>query len=86
MRFLALLGLWLGEAVGQSEQDNSENYASVNYSFYGPTKWASSKRKIPYLDYLKPLPKTYKAFARATDKHGIVAHTKIGTDAYHLKQ
>ena len=86
VRFLALHGLRWSEAVALSEQDISDGYVSVNKSIYGSTKSASSNRKVPYIGYFKPLPKTYKALAKAVNKHGITVHSLRRTYAYLLKQ
>ena len=86
VRFLALHGLRWSEAVALTEQDISDGYVSVNKSIYGSTKSASSNRKVPYIGYFKPLPKTYKALAKAVNKHGITVHSLRRTYAYLLKQ
>jgi integrase len=86
VRFLALHGLRWSEAVALSEQDISDGYVSVNKSIYGSTKSASSNRKVPYIGYFKPIPKTYKALAKAVNKHGITVHSLRRTYAYLLKQ
>jgi integrase len=86
VRFLALHGLRWSEAVALTEDDIVDGYVTVNKSFYGNTKSASSNRKVPYIGYFKPLPKTYKALAQAVNKHGITVHSLRRTYAYLLKQ
>lgn len=86
VRFLALHGLRWSEAVVLTEKDIVDGYVSVNRSFYGNTKSASSNRRVPYIGFFKPLPKTYKALARAVNQHGITVHSLRRTYAYLLKQ
>lgn len=86
VRFLALHGLRWSEAVALTEKDIVDGYVTVNKSFYGNTKSASSNRKVPYIGFFKPLPKTYKALAKAVNKNGITVHSLRRTYAYLLKQ
>jgi integrase len=86
VRFLALHGLRWSEAVVLTEDDIVDGYVTINRSFYGNTKSASSNRKVPYIGFFKPLPKTYKAMAQAVNKHGITVHSLRRTYAYLLKQ
>lgn len=73
------------EAVFITENDIVDGYVIVNKSFYGNTKSASLNRKVPYIGFFKPLPKTYKALATAVNKHGITVHSLRRTYAYLLK-
>lgn len=86
VRFLALHGLRWSEAVVLTEKDISEGYVVVNKSVYGNTKSASSNRKVPYIGFFKPLPKTYKALAKCVAKNGVTVHSLRRTYAYLLKQ
>lgn len=86
VRFLALHGLRWSEAVALSENDIVDGYVTVNKSVYGNTKSASSNRKVPYIGFFKPLPKTYKALAKEVNKNGITVHSLRRTYAYLLKQ
>jgi integrase len=86
VRFLALHGLRWSEAVVITEKDIVDGYVTINKSVYGNTKSASSNRKVPYIGFFKPLPKTYKALAKAVNKHGITVHSLRRTYAYLLKQ
>jgi integrase len=86
VRFLALHGLRWSEAVALTEHDIVDGYVLVNKSFYGSTKSSSSNRKVPYIGYFKPLPKTYKALAKAVNRNGITVHSLRRTYAYLLKQ
>ena len=86
IRFLALHGLRWSEAVVLTEDDIQDGYVTVNKSAYGATKSRSSNRKIPYIGYFKPMPKTYKALNSAAKKFGVTVHSFRRTYAYLLKQ
>ena len=86
VRFLALHGLRWSEAVALTQEDIANDYVTVNKSIYGSTKSASSNRKVPYIGHFSVFPKTYKALAKAVNKHGITVHSLRRTYAYLLKQ
>lgn len=86
VRFLALHGLRWSEAVALTEEDIVDGYVVINKSIYGNTKSASSNRKVPYIGYFQPLPKTYKALAKSVNKNGVTIHSFRRTYAYLLKQ
>jgi integrase len=86
VRFLALHGLRWSEAVALTEEDIVDGYVVINKSIYGNTKSASSNRKVPYIGFFQPLPKTYKALANSVNKNGVTLHSFRRTYAYLLKQ
>ena len=86
IRFLALHGLRWSEAAVISESDIHEGYLWVSRSIYGPCKSKSSIRKVPYLGYFEPLPKSYKPLQKCVNAHGITVHSLRKTFAYLLKQ
>jgi integrase len=86
VRFLALHGLRWSEAVALTEEDIVDGYVVINKSIYGNTKSASSNRKVPYIGFFQPFPKTYKALAKSVNKNGVTIHSFRRTYAYLLKQ
>jgi integrase len=85
VRFVALHGLRWSEAVVLTDTDIRDGYVWVSKSVHGDVKSKSSNRKVPYLGFFEPLPKCYKAFRKAVNKHGIAAHSLRRTYAYLLK-
>ena len=85
VRFVALHGLRWSEAVVITENDIRDGFLYVSKSYYGDVKSKTSNRKIPYLGYFAPLPKSYKTFRKAVNKHGITVHSLRRTFAYLLK-
>ena len=85
VRFVALHGLRWSEAVVITENDIRDGYVWVNKSIYGDVKSKSSNRRIPYLGFFAPLPKSYKPFRKAVNQHGITVHSLRRTYAYLLK-
>jgi integrase len=85
VRFLALHGLRWSEAVVLTESDIHDGFVWIEKSVYGSCKSKSSRRKVPYLGYFEPLPKTYKALRSAVNKHGITVHSLRKSYAYLLK-
>lgn len=53
--------------------------------YMGKVKSKTSVRKVPYLGYWEPLPKTYKPMRLAANKHGVTVHSFRRTYAYLLK-
>ena len=85
IRFLALHGLRWSEAVVLTENDIREGNVLVNRSKFGDCKSKSSVRRIPYLGYFEPLPKTYKPMQICANSHGVTVHSFRRTYAYLLK-
>lgn len=85
IRFLALHGLRWSEAVALTEDDIRDGFVWVNKSIHGLCKSNSSNRKVPYLGYFNPFPKSYKALRKAANVHGINIHSLRSTYAYLLK-
>ena len=85
IRFLALHGLRWSEAVVITESDIREGNVLVNRSKFGDCKSKSSVRRIPYLGYFEPLPKTYKPMQVCANSHGVTVHSFRRTYAYLLK-
>jgi integrase len=85
VRFVALHGLRWSEAVVLTDTDIRDGYVWVSKSVHGDVKSKSSNRKVPYLGFFEPLPKCYKAFRKAVNKHGIAVHSLRRTYAYLLK-
>jgi len=85
IRFVALHGLRWSEAAVITDSDIRDGFVWVNKSYWGDVKSKSSNRKIPYLGFFKPLPKTYKSFRKAVNLHGVSVHSLRRTYAYLLK-
>ena len=85
VRFVALHGLRWSEAVVIKQEDIRDGFVYVSKSIYGDVKSKTSNRKIPYIGFFEPLPKCYKAFRKAVNKHGITVHSLRRTYAYLLK-
>ena len=85
IRFLALHGLRWSEAVVITNSDIRDGFVYVNRSKNGACKSLSGVRRIPYLGYFEPLPKSYKPLQKAVSKHGITVHSLRRTYAYLLK-
>jgi integrase len=86
IRFLALHGLRWSEAVVLTEEDIYEDYVHINRSFYGTTKSSAGNRKIPYVGFFKPFPKSYKTLLRHVAVQGVSIHSFRRTYAYLLKK
>jgi integrase len=52
---------------------------------YGPTKTQSGVRKVPYMGYFKPFPKSRHAIANILSQYGVDIHSLRKTYAYFLK-
>ena len=85
IRFLALHGLRWSEAVVLTTNDIREGNVLVNRSKFGDCKSKSSVRRIPYLGYFEPLPKSYKPMQICANSHGVTVHSFRRTYAYLLK-
>lgn len=85
IRFLALHGLRWSEAAAITEDDIHDGFVWVSRSVYGEVKSKTSVRKIPYLGFWEPLPKTYKPMRIAANKHGVTVHSFRRAYAYLLK-
>ena len=85
IKFLALHGLRLGEAVALKAEDIFDEKVHVNKSMYGPTKTESGVREVPYFGYFKQFPKTRVAIAKLLSEHGVTIHSLRKTYAYFLK-
>jgi integrase len=85
IRFLALHGLRWSEAAAIKEDDIHDGFVWVSKSVYGEVKSKTSVRKVPFLGYWEPLPKTYKPMRLAANKHGVTVHSFRRTYAYLLK-
>jgi integrase len=85
IRFLALHGLRWSEAAALSESDIRDEFVFVSRTVYGPCKSKTSLRKVPYLGWFKPLPKSYKPMQKCANKHGVTVHSFRRTYAYLLK-
>jgi integrase len=85
IRFLALHGLRWSEAAVISESDIRDGFVWISKSVYGEVKSKTSVRKVPYLGYWEPFPKTYKPMRLAANKHGVTVHSFRRTYAYLLK-
>jgi integrase len=68
-----------------TENDIREGNVLVNRSKFGDCKSKSSVRRIPYLGYFEPLPKTYKPMQICANSHGVTVHSFRRTYAYLLK-
>ena len=86
IRFLALHGLRWSEAMALNTDDIRDNFVYINKSIHGATKSATSNRKVPYLGYFKPLPKSRHALSRYLNKHDVNIHSLRKTYAYILKR
>ena len=58
LRFLSIQGFRWSEAVALTENDIVNRYVTVNKSFYGITKSASSNRTVRYIGFVTPHPRT----------------------------
>ena len=85
IRFLALHGLRWSEAVVITNLDIRDGFVYVNRSKNGACKSASGVRKIPYLGYFEPLPKSYKPLQKVVARQGVTVHSLRRTYAYLLK-
>lgn len=85
IRFLALHGLRWSEAAALTETDIRDEFVFVSKTVYGPCKSKTSIRKVPYLGWFKPLPKSYKPMQKCANKHGVTVHSFRRTYAYLLK-
>jgi integrase len=85
IRFLALHGLRWSEAVVISDEDIRDGNVLVSRSKFGDCKSKSSVRRIPYLGYFEPLPKSYKPMQLCANKYGVTVHSFRRTYAYLLK-
>jgi integrase len=86
IKFLALHGARWSEAVVLTESDIRDGFVTINKSIHGSTKTASGNRRVPYLGYFKPFPKSRHALNRYLDKHGVNIHSLRKTYAYILKR
>ena len=85
IRFLALHGLRWSEAAIIEESDIHDGYLWVSKTIYGPCKSRSSIRKVPYLGFFEPLPKSYKPMQKCANVHGVTVHSFRRSYAYLLK-
>ena len=85
IRFLALHGLRWSEAAAIKKDDIHDGFVWISKSVYGEVKSKTSVRKVPYLGFWEPLPKTYKPMRLAANKHGVTVHSFRRTYAYLLK-
>jgi integrase len=85
IRFLALHGLRWSEATALNSTDIKDGFVWVNKTKYGPCKSKTSVRKIPYLGFYKPFPKSYKPMQLTANKNGVTVHSFRRTYAYLLK-
>ena len=85
IKFLALHGLRWGEAVALTGADIQGDVVIVNKSMYGPTKTQSGVRRVPYMGYFKPFPKSRHAIANTLSEYGVDIHSLRKTYAYFLK-
>jgi len=85
VRFLALHGLRWSEAAALNVDDIHDGFVWVNRSIHGLCKSKTSVRRVPYLGYFKPFPKSYKPMQKAANKHGVNLHSLRKTYAYLLK-
>lgn len=85
IRFLALHGLRWSEAAALTNSDIRDEFVFVSRTVNGPCKSKTSVRKVPYLGWFKPLPKSYKPMQKCANKHGVTVHSFRRTYAYLLK-
>lgn len=85
VKFMALHGLRWSEAVVLQAKDIQNGFVLINKSCWGEVKSSTSKRKVPYLGFFKPLPRSYKTFRKVVNQHGISIHSLRRTYAYLLK-
>lgn len=85
VKFLALHGLRWSEAVVLSNDDIKDGFIYINRSKHGDCKSSASIRKIPYLGYFEPFPKSYKPLQKCVSARGITVHSLRRTYAYLLK-
>jgi len=85
IRFLALHGLRWSEAAALTESDIRDEFVFVSRTVNGPCKSKTSVRKVPYLGWFRPLPKSYKPMQKCANKHGVTVHSFRRTYAYLLK-
>ena len=85
IRFLALHGLRWSEAAAITESDIRDEFVFVSRTVNGPCKSKTSVRKVPYLGWFQPLPKSYKPMQKCANRHGVTVHSFRRTYAYLLK-
>lgn len=85
IRFLALHGLRWGEAVVLDGSEIRDGYVYVDKSIHGATKTAAGVRRVPYMGYFAPLPKTARPLRRVLNPLGVTIHSLRKTYAYLLK-
>ncbi len=85
IRFLALHGLRWSEAAVLTSLDIHDDFVWVNKTVNGPCKSKASVRRVPFLGYFQPFPKSYKPLQKNVNKHGITVHSLRRTYAYLLK-
>ena len=85
IKFLALHGLRWGEAVALSADDIKDGVVNITKSKYGPTKSKAGIRKVPYMGFFKPFPKSRRAIANKLSESEVTIHSLRKTYAYFLK-
>lgn len=85
IRFLALHGLRWGEAVVLDGSEIHDGYVYVDKSIHGTTKSAAGVRRVPYMGYFAPFPKTARPLRRVLNPFGVTIHSLRKTYAYLLK-
>lgn len=85
IRFLALHGLRWSEAVVLTFEDIRDGFVYVNRSKHGDCKSRASVRKIPYLGFFEPFPRSYKPLQKCVNVREITVHSLRRTYAYLLK-
>jgi integrase len=85
IRFLALHGLRWSEAAALTASDIRDDFVFVSRTVNGPCKSKTSVRKVPYLGWFMPLPKSYKPMQKCANRHGVTVHSFRRTYAYLLK-
>ena len=85
IRFLATHGLRWSEAAVLQDSDIHDGFVWIDRSIYGPVKSKTSLRKVPYIGFFEPLPKSYKPMQKIANTHGVTVHSFRRTYAYLLK-
>ena len=85
IRFLALHGLRVGEAIALQSSDIYDGLVHITKSVHGPTKTKAGVRNVPLLSPFEPFPAHQKVIARALAPYGVNVHSLRKTYAYTLK-
>jgi integrase len=85
IRFLALHGLRVGEAIALQSSDIYDGLVQITKSVHGPTKTKAGVRNVPLLSPFEPFPAHQKVIARALAPYGVNVHSLRKTYAYTLK-